>query len=77
MKPTQWTGRNDTEFGPNLELGFGDFHQISIDNDGMDFVMFSRNGFIVWDKKLTWQELFAVVHAEAVQTGDDHHKEES
>jgi hypothetical protein len=70
MKPTRWSGQNETEFGPNLQMSFGDFHHVEIDNDGMEFITFSRNGFVVRAKKLDWQELFAVVFGQALPDGE-------
>ena len=70
MKPTRWSGQNDSEFGPSLDLSFGDFHHITIDNDGIDFVMSSRGGFVVWHRELNWQELFAVVFEMKSVTGE-------
>lgn len=70
IHPTRWSGQTSDEFGPSLELHFGDFHQIVIDNDGVEFVVFSRNGFVVREKKLSWEELFALVLATGIQTGE-------
>ncbi len=77
MKPTRWRGENNPEFGPNLELYFGDFHQISVDNEGVDLVMYSRQGFVVWEKKLGWDELFAVVFGQPGDNGGEETVEES
>lgn len=77
MKPTHWAGQNETQFGPYLQLSLGDFHHVEIDNDGMEFVVFSRNGFVVREKKLSWREMFALVLAESHLMSDGEDKGES